>query len=125
MSRLNSAIVKRTQYVLSTEHFYWKVYKASITKGNETKEYIGPTSVSFKIRFNQHIHGFKPNNSTQTTLSKHFKKFDDKENVKIQWTILQSTNNNVPIRPDNCSICNLERLAIAEADRNETLNTRN
>ena len=37
------------------------VYKAPITKGNETKEYIGSTGVSFKTRFNQHIHSFKPN----------------------------------------------------------------
>ena len=87
----------------------------------ETKEYIGSTGVSFKTTFNQHIHSFKPNNSTQTTLSTHFMKFEDKENVKIQWTILHSSNNNVPIRPDNCSICNLEKLAFAEADRNKTL----
>ena len=53
------------------------------------------------------------------------KKLEDKENVKIQWTILHSTKNDVPLRSENCSICNLERLAIAEAERNKTLNTRN
>ena len=45
------------------------VYKATITKGNETKEYIGSTGVSFKTRFNQHIHSSKYNNITQTTMS--------------------------------------------------------
>ena len=101
------------------------VYKETITKSNETKEYIGSTGVSFKTRFNQNMHSFKPNNSTETTLSKYLKKIEDKENVKIQWTILHSTNNDVPLKPENCSICNLERLAIDETDRNKTLNTRN
>ena len=72
------------------------VYKATITKGNETEEYIGSTGVSFKTRFNQHMHSFKPNNSTQTTMSKYFKKFEDKKNVKIQWTTLHSTNKRCP-----------------------------
>ena len=47
-------------------------YKARITKGNEIKEYIGSTGVSFKSRFNQYMHSFKPNKSTQTTLFKYF-----------------------------------------------------
>ena len=51
--------------------------KAAITKGNVTKEYIVSTGVSFKT-------SFKPNNSTQTSVSKYFRKFEDKENVKVQ-----------------------------------------
>ena len=31
----------------------------------------------------------------------------------------------MPLKPENCSICNLERLTIAEADRKKALNTRN
>ena len=34
------------------------VYKATITNGNDSKEYIGSTAVSFKIRYNQHIYSF-------------------------------------------------------------------
>ena len=71
------------------------------------------------------MHSFKPNNSTQTTLSKYFKKFEDTDNVKIQWTILHSTYYDVPHKPENFSIYKLEILAIAEADWNKTLNTRN
>ena len=41
---------------------------------------------------------------------------------KKQWTILYNTKIDVPLKTENYSICNLERLAIAEADRNETLN---
>ena len=78
---------------------------------------------SFKTRCNKHIHSFMSNNNTQTTLYKHFKKV--KENVKIQWTILHRTNNNMLLKLDNCSICNLERLVIAEADRNKTLSSMN
>ena len=36
-----------------------------------------------------------------------------------------NTNNDVPLRPDNCSISTFERLTIAYADNNKTLNTRN
>ena len=101
------------------------MYKVTITNENDSKEYIGSTGVSFKTRYNQHIHSFKPNNSTQTTLSNYFRKIDNKDNVKIEWTILHKTNNDVPLKHESCFICNLERLAIGEADRNKPLNTRN
>ena len=99
------------------------VYKATVTNGNHTKEYIGSTGVSYKTRLNETMHSFKPNNGGQTTLSKYFRKIEG--NVKIQCTILHSTNNGVSLKPEKCSICNLERLSIAKADSNKTLNTRN
>ena len=58
------------------------------TNENEPEEYMDSTGVSFKIRYNQHIHSFKPNNSTRTTLSKYFRKNYNKDNVKIAWITL-------------------------------------
>ena len=40
----------------------------------------------------------------------------NKDNVKIQWTILHKTNKGIPFKPESCSTCNLERIAIAEAE---------
>ena len=71
------------------------------------------------------MYSFKPNNCMQTTVSKYFRKIDDKDNVKIEWTILPNTNNGVLLKPENCSICNFERFAVAETYRNKALNTRN
>ena len=77
--------------LFNRKYFLKIVYKETVTNGIETKEYIGSSGVSFKTRFNQHMHNFKPNNSTQTILYKYLCKI--KDNEKIQWTIFHNSNN--------------------------------
>ena len=45
------------------------IYKATIYCKNGYKEYIGSTGVSFKSRYNQHMHSLNSNRSNQTSLS--------------------------------------------------------
>ena len=58
-------------------------------------------------------------------MSKYFRTIANKDNVKIEWIILHKINNGVPLKPESCSICNLEKLTIAEADKNKALYTIN
>ena len=46
------------------------VYKAKAQNGNETKEYIGQTAITFKLRFNNHTASFV--NHSNTSLSHYF-----------------------------------------------------
>ena len=46
------------------------VYKATIIKENETKEYYSSIGVYFKKRYAQHKNSFKSGNNSHTTLSK-------------------------------------------------------
>ena len=105
------------------ECLYKGVYKATILNGNETKEYYGSTGVSFKKRYTQHKHSFKSSISQQTTLSKYIRR-NNHNNIKIVWSILNKVSNKTPKKPEMCSICNLERMAIAEANREKCLNMR-
>ena len=73
------------------------------------------TGVSFKTRYNQHKPSLKPNKSTQTTLSTYIK--------KSKLTIYKTTCK-PPYKPKACNICNLERIAIAEFNREISLNQR-
>ena len=100
------------------------VYKATIINGNETKEYFGSTGVSFKKRYTQHKYSFKSLNSNQTTLSNYVRK-NNSSDLKIFWSIISKASNVTPKKPEQCTICNLERMAIAEANRVKCLNKRN
>ena len=94
------------------------IYKASI----RNKEYIGSTGVSFKKRWQQHKYSVLKKTQT-TTLSK-FAIINNINFAKINWQVLHKVKSSVPKKADNCSICNLERMAIAEADRIKSLNIR-
>ena len=89
------------------------VYKAKV----RDKEYIGSTGTSFKTRWQQHKHSILK--KVQTTALPNNIKF-----TEVKWQILFKTNCLVPRNTDNCSICNLERMAIAEAERHKALNVR-
>ena len=61
--------------------------------------------------------------SQTTTLSK-FAILNNINFAEIKWQVLYKVNSSVPKKADDCSICNLERMAIAEADRVKSLNIR-
>ena len=109
-------------------HFLLKcVYKASTYNGNEIKEYIDSTGASFKAKYTQQKHNIKSGIGSQTDISKYITTFNNNNDVKIIWSIIHKIFKDVPEKPEMCSICNLERMAIAEANREKlrTLNLRN
>ena len=54
-----------------------------------------------------------------------FCKANRKDITQIKWSILHKIKEYIHKRSDNCSICNLERMAITEMDREKSLNVRN
>lgn len=102
------------------------IYKASVESGGTTKDYIGSTGGNFKLRYANHVASFKhPMKRNATELSKYVWSLQDaKKNFSITWSILHSPRMNSNNINRICSICNLERLAIATADKNRTLNKR-
>ena len=105
------------------------IYKATITtdsRTSTTKEYIGSTCNQFKTRYNNHKASFKKHNPKNSTeLSKFILNLKAK-NVKynIKWEILHQVQNNIQSL-NFCQVCNLEKYAIATAEKQKTLNKRN
>ena len=95
------------------------VYKAKV----RDKEYIGSTGNSFKTRWQQHKHSIIKKLQQTTALTKSAT-LNNIEFSEIEWQMLFKINCSVPRKTDNCTICNLERMAIAEADRDKALNIR-
>ena len=85
---------------------------------------MGSTGVSCKSRFSQHKYRLNTDKGIQTTLSK-FNKANRDDISQIKWSILHKIIEYIPERSDNCSICNLKRMVIAEMDREKSLNVRN
>jgi hypothetical protein len=105
------------------------VYKAIVSVPMDHKEdrvYIGSTSQTFKKRFYKHSASFKlENNDNSTTLSSFVHKLK-RANIdySIKWSIIykaKQTTKNIGF----CSLCNLEKLAIALAKKRTLLNSRN
>ena len=101
------------------------VYKAKTLCGNEAKEYIGQTAITFKLRFNNHTASFvnisKKNN---TTLSHYFwRKKLSGEDTSISWKPVSITNPYTRGGQD-CSLCLTEKATIARGDPNIMLNKR-
>ena len=94
------------------------VYIAKVSE----KEQIGSTGTSFKTRWQQHKHSILK--KVQTTALAKFTASSNIEFTEIKWQILFKTNCLAPRKTDGCFICNLERMAIAEADRDKVLNVR-
>ena len=100
------------------------VYQATIKSDEDDKTYVGSTGNSFKTRHAQHKHTFKNENANQTALSKYIWELKNKNKIyKIKWNIIYKTKKPTVILK-GCTLCNLERLAIAKADKNKSLNKR-
>ena len=92
---------------------------------NEVKEYIGSTGNTFKTRFNQHKSSFRTKNKS-TELAKYIADLEaGKTKFEIKWNILQKIKINSTTGVNGCTLCNLERLELARADRRKALNKRN
>ena len=103
------------------------IYAATVTTSNGTeRDYIGSTGCTFKKRYGGHKYSFAHKKQhLSTELSKYVWKAKEKGgDPQIRWKALHTTR-----KPENkpqnvCSLCNLERLEIAEAKRERVLNKR-
>ena len=86
------------------------------------KEYIGSTGTSYKTRWQQYKHSILK--KTQTTALAKYTALNHIDFFEIKWLILCKTNCLAPRNTNSCSICNLEGMAIAKADRDKALNVR-
>ena len=105
------------------------IYKAEVSlpnKPSQDKVYIGSTCNSFKKRFYGHQSSFKNNkNKTSTQLSTYIWSLKDKKiPFQIKWSIVNTSRQTTPSLKF-CTICNLERIAIAKAKKQSLLNRRN
>ena len=101
------------------------IYKAIVKTETCEKEYIGSTGRAFKDRFNEHKYAFMHKGSLKSTkLSEHVWSAKEKgEKPEIKWSIMHKAPK--PRGPQKiCTICNLERIEIAAADRKKALNKR-
>ena len=95
------------------------IYKATVTYNNKKQIYIGFTARNFKTRYYEHMHSFrnkKLKESTKLSSFVHTAKFNEnmiKNNIK--WSIKHRINQCKPSRI--CTLCNIERLEIAFADK--------
>ena len=106
------------------------IYEAKITPANgNPMTYIGSTRRSFKIRFNEHKNTFPKTNKPKplqcTQLANYLWELYQKNiEYNINWKILKNTNSKFkPLKM--CTLCNLERMYIAAADKRKILNKRN
>ena len=103
------------------------IYKAVVSSNLETKEYIGSSGNSFKQRFTVHKSSFRhEKHRNSTKLSKYVWSLKDKnEPFDIKWSIIDKIGSRSGGGKQMlCLTCNLERLAIASADRKRALNKR-
>ena len=103
------------------------IYKATVSSSGDTKEYIGSSGNSFKSRFSGHKTSFKYEKyRNNTRLSRYIWGLKDKGTpYNIKWSIVNRIGKrNGGAQRRMCLTCNLERLAIASADRKRTLNKR-
>lgn len=100
------------------------VYQADVVSELGNKIYIGSTGREFKERYYGHTRSFKSRNSMITELSKYYWRTLDitKKKPTIKWKVLYRLNTGG--RGRNCRICEMERLAMMEADEKNLLNRR-
>ena len=102
------------------------VYKCEVQTANNSQEYIGLTSNTFKQRFTTHKGTFKHmNQAHSTTLSSHIWELHKKQTpYSTSWSILGlAPSYSKKVRM--CQLCLLEKTCIATADPRKALNKRN
>ena len=102
------------------------VYKATVSSSSGTKEYLGSTGQTFKKRYYGHKNSFNHRKERLATkLSAHIWDLKDNNEIpNISWSIVCSTGPKTTTLQRTCITCNLERIAIANADVKRSLNKR-
>ena len=101
------------------------IYKETVRSENQERQYYGLCKGKFKSRFNNHTYTFNhPEHRKRTELSKYVWELKDKNTAfSIDWNI---TSHARPYQcgSKRCDLCTTEKLIIALADRNKSLNKR-
>ena len=102
------------------------IYKATVMYNKKEHIYIGSTGRQFKNRFYEHTQSFNDVKKKESTrLSRFIHKIKNSNHDwrnMIKWEIVHRSKQNKPSKI--CTLCNLERLEIAFADKNKLLNLR-
>jgi hypothetical protein len=101
------------------------VYKATVTSNDTTATYYGLSEGEFKSRFYNHTKSFKlKKHSSDTELSKYIWELKDRNiPFKIAWEIEAKARPYV-CGSGKCDLCTTEKVVIALADDDATLNKR-
>ena len=98
------------------------VYKATVQKDNDQKEYMGLTVTTFKQRFNPHQQSMHHKKYQQSTaLLKYAWSSKEEESYSIKWSVQKkaAVYQNTTKR---CNLCQAEKVAIIKADKNKSSN---
>ena len=103
------------------------IYEADVITKDNTMTYTGSTGNTFKKRWYSHMESFRnPNKRNSTELSRHIWSLKDQNTpYEIKWKINWKLNSNrKPNTKGLCILCNMERIAIANANSITSLNKR-
>ena len=101
------------------------IYEARVSTSASDKLYIGSTGRSFKDRYGSHKYSFEHEGKCETELSKYVWSLKNKNiPYNISWRILNTLRRAKPSPQRACSTCNAEKMAIANADKRNLLNSR-
>ena len=103
------------------------VYQAEVSTNQTPKEkkiYIGSTKRPFKRRYKEHLSSFEGKRAG-TKLTNHIQELKEKgRKYNIKWKVINYSRQSLP-SIKYCTLCNLERLEIARAEKRCLLNSRN
>ena len=101
------------------------IYEAKVSKDTSDKFYIGSTGRSFKDRYGSHKYSFQRRGKSETELSKYIWSLKNNGVThNISWKILKQFRRAKPSARGACSLCNAEKITIANADKRNLLNSR-
>ena len=102
------------------------IYEAEVTSENLIRRYVGSTGGQFKKRWYKHKSDFNnQKNKLSTELSKYIWKLkESNKKYDIKWKILRKIKQTDETIKKVCTTCNLEKLEISSANKNELLNKR-
>ena len=101
------------------------IYRATVRSEKGVKTYLGSTGNTFKERYRGHQATFKKTDDrNKTELARYVWELqDEKIKYELEWEIVKKTNKRYS-RKFGCTLCNMERIAIMEADKGISLNKR-
>ena len=99
------------------------VYKAVVTTDNDSKQYIGSCSTTFKLRFGNHKNSLKyEKNRNFSELSNYIWELkNENKNFKIDWDIIKRVNC-YKKGSKRCNLCFAEKMYILTFDRKRLIN---
>ena len=104
------------------------IYKATVSTPPDAQSnmvYFGSTKRKFKSRYTEHKSSFTSKEESTSKLSRHVRKIiKSRQDYKIDWEIVKRSNQPAPT-VKFCTLCNLERREIAQANKANLLNSRN